>query len=80
MRASIDPRSPLGQAVALHQSGFQYQEALPKLEAVVKATPNDPRALIYLADTYFRLGMPTEGKAMEVRAKAIEPNIVEIFN
>lgn len=80
LRNSIDPRSLLGQAVALHQSGFEFQEALAKLLEAEKRTPNDPLVHAYLADTYRRLSMQPESKAHAERAIQLNPHAMEIFN
>ncbi len=80
LMASIPPGSLLAKGVALHQSGFEYQEALPVLQAAARQTPNDARVHAFLADTYFRLGMRTEGAAADARARQLDPTVFEVFN
>jgi hypothetical protein len=78
MRASIDPRSLLGQGIALRNE-LEIQKAMIKLQEAARASPNDAKVHVYLADTYYRLSMMTEGKSAETRARQLDPGIMEIF-
>jgi len=75
----IDPNSPLGRGVRLHAEK-DFQPALRELLIAEKATPNDPRVLAYLADTYNWLGMSAEASRIAVRAKQLDPNAFDVLN
>jgi tetratricopeptide (TPR) repeat protein len=77
-RIPIDPNSPLGQGVRLHGEK-DFQPALQHLLVAAQKDPNDPRAYVYLADTYAWLGMTAESNHAAERAKRLDPDAFDIL-
>ena len=77
-RNAIEPDSPLGRGVRLHDEK-DFQPALQQLLIAAQSDPDDRRVYVYLADTYGWLGMDAEAKEAAERAKRLDPGAFEIL-
>lgn len=71
--APVDPRSALGQGIALHRAK-DFQPALQQLLAATADNPNDARGWVFLADAYRWLGLEGDAEAALATALKLDPN------